>query len=987
MQRMIVALWLFFFAMGTLIAQQPFFRNYQIKDGLLSNYIYSVFQDSKGYIWLSSDVGISRFDGQSFTNYNTAHGMPDNEVFSMYEARDGRIWFATLTGKVCFYYHGRIFSENNLPFLKRCDVKGMIINIIEMDDGRMAYCSTHKVLIIDLQQQKVEVRPCDEGILAAWKHKDGHLMGIGKALGRIEKKGLQPQISAPSITQPVRAIQLGETMLISCNRKLYKFFSGAGRPQYRELLSPLDKHNEFIFLRQQGQQIWAGTRNGVYLLDFPSLHIKQHFLAGRSVSSVMQDREGGLWFSTFEEGLFYVPAPNIQHFTTQDGLLFNRITCLSKDAQQRLWIGSESSAYSIYDGKKMRSRQIFPENVKNKNIRNIRHFPDGTTLVIGKAATLYLRNGVEKYLCHRSSDVNIDQNGDYWIGVTGLYHIEPENLPKILVSPQVLQRYGLDSLYSRFKRIRLPGLRVERIVFDEAQRKWLATPNGLFCFQGEEAEKLILPYGTKDLDFDEQTQTLWVLTESKGLFAIRQGKVIDSIAVANQRGSVICWDMCRDENHEIWIGSAGGLFRVMGQPGQLKLIDYWGVLGLGAEKINALEIMGDHIYIGKDDGLLRVPRAFLASPALPPIVLLKSLRYNDSLRRAPTAQTVAIKSLKGPLSFEYEGLSYREAQNLRYRYRLLGLDDKWYETSNEAVEYANLPAGHYTFEVMALNGAGAASAHSSQLRLRVYPPFWQESWFYVLITATLILLIIGYVRAREQKLRRKYEIENLLMKSSQENLELQKRVSDLRMLALRLQMNPHFIFNALNTIKGYYGQDKMVEANAFIGKFARLLRLNLDYSDGLIPLDQEMELLRIYVHLSQIRYPDKIELEIHCATGINPAEILIPSMLIQPFVENAVIHGVVPKKRKGLIRLDFSIHSAYLQVRVKDDGVGRAASSQHKIRDVHKPLATQITSDRLKLLGQNGSPALLIHDLVDEQGQPAGTEVQLLIPYQSKNKP
>jgi len=103
MYRKISVLLLLFFAIGHLIAQQPFFKNYQIKDGLVSNYTYFVFQDSKGYIWVGSDVGVSRFDGQTFTNYNTAHGMPDNEVFSIYEDKAGRLWFATLTGKPCFF--------------------------------------------------------------------------------------------------------------------------------------------------------------------------------------------------------------------------------------------------------------------------------------------------------------------------------------------------------------------------------------------------------------------------------------------------------------------------------------------------------------------------------------------------------------------------------------------------------------------------------------------------------------------------------------------------------------------------------------------------------------------------------------------------------------------------------------------------------------------------------------------------------------------
>ena len=234
MYRVIAALWFVFFAIEPLIAQQPFFKNYQIKDGLLSNYIYSVFQDSKGYIWVSSDVGISRFDGQSFTNYNTAHGMPDNEVFSMYEARDGRLWFATLRGKPCFYFRDSIFSENNLPFLKRCDVQGMIINIIELEDGRIAYCSTHKVLIIDLLRKKVEERSCGEGIILAWKNRFGQLMGAGRDFGPITKHGIQAEMIPPAILQPARAIPAGDSVLISTRpgfvvaRSIGSFCSSSG---------------------------------------------------------------------------------------------------------------------------------------------------------------------------------------------------------------------------------------------------------------------------------------------------------------------------------------------------------------------------------------------------------------------------------------------------------------------------------------------------------------------------------------------------------------------------------------------------------------------------------------------------------------------------------------------------------------------------------------------------------------------------------------
>ena len=158
--------------------------------------------------------------------------------------------------------------------------------------------------------------------------------------------------------------------------------------------------------------------------------------------------------------------------------------------------------------------------------------------------------------------------------------------------------------------------------------------------------------------------------------------------------------------------------------------------------------------------------------------------------------------------------------------------------------------------------------------------------------------------------------------------------------------------------------------------------MNLDYSDDLIPLDQEMELLRIYLQLSQIRYPDKINFQINLAPGLNPMEIMIPSMLLQPFVENAVIHGVVPKKGIGDITVDFQVSGAEIVATIRDTGVGRAASAKLKLRDPHKPLATQITLERLQFLREKATDMpLQIHDLY-EKGKPSGTEVVLHIPFQ-----
>ena len=973
------------FLKGLLTAQQPFSINYQAKEGLFSNYIYFVYLDSKGYIWVGSDIGVSRFDGNSFTHFNTAHGLSDNEVFSMLEDRKGRLWFATLNGKPCFYQNGTIYSEKNLPLLKQCDVGGLVLRIFEQQNGNLNFCSTQKIRSVNLDAGRCEEISFPMGLYDAWENQDGTIGCIGnQSLQVIEKSGVVSSMYMPLIPPPIRALLLGDTILISSSNQVLICERQTGR--IIQTLSLLEAGSEIIDLRMNNGQIWLGTRKGSFSFDYPSFRPLQRYLPGRSVTSMLEDREGGRWFSTLEEGLFYIPAPDILHFTTAEGLVYNRIICLSRDASGRLWIGSEGSTFSIFDGKVMRTRQILKETVKNKNILNIRHLPDHGTLVVGKSGTLILRNGTERFLYQRAADINIDRQGDYWVGLAGLYRIKKAQIPHKIFPPERLSQAAGYQLYSIAPAQRLSDLRVEKIEFDQQNRIWLATSTGLYTGIDSTQYKCVLPYVTRDILFDSSRQVLWALSESKGLFAIQNGRVTDSIPIVNSRGGVICRDFCLDSEGNLWIGSAGGLFEVTGEPGRLQLTNYWGVYGLGGEKINAVEVIDDQIFIGKDDGLLRIPKNILRYSVPSPPVWIKSVQINNKTRPFTGQERIEMKYGEGSVYVEFEGLSFREVQNIRYRYRLRGLDDNWRETGNEAIEFAALRPGHYILEVFSINGSGVPCARPAVLKLQVLPPFWMRAWFLLLVAGGLAAAGIAYIRWREKRLRSAYEVKRRLTESSRLNAELQQKNTELRMLALRLQMNPHFIFNALNTIKGYYGQEKVVEANAFIGRFARLLRLNLDYSDAMIPLEYEIELLQIYLQLSQTRYPGKIGLEIFVDPALQRTNILIPSMLVQPFVENAVIHGLVPKAGSGQVFIGFYKNDGEIRVCIKDDGIGRAASGKLQLRNMQKPLATQITTDRLRLLrpGQQ-EPPVTIRDLYDSNGAAAGTEVILLIPFQNNH--
>ncbi len=982
--RLLIVLFVLFGTGITCLAQQPFYINYQTKEGLFSHYTYYVYQDKRGYMWTASDVGVSRFDGNTFTHFNTGHGLSCNEVFSMLEDRHERLWFATLNGKPCFYHKGLIYSEKNLPLLRQCQMEGLVFRLLERRDGSIVMASAAKIIAIDIETSQVEVLASGStSILDIWENADGSISWYDRQ--RIYTTGRNPIELAglPVFNKPFRALAIGYTLIFTSMQSIYLCDLASRR--LLQQFSPAPAGEHIISLKYQNGLLWVGTRKGMYTYSYPDFQLQAKYLPDMSVSSFCEDREGGWWFSTLEAGLFYAPAPAILHYDTSQGLLFDRIYCLSRDASNRLWIGSEGSTFSILENKKLRTRRVISDAPKYVSILSIRHFPGNRTWVSGLGGTLMIDGKREQYLYNRSADVNIDVEGNYWIGLTGLYRVQHDQASQTITSTRFLNMAGVAERFKYSAARRLSNLRVNKIEFDASSRIWLATSTGLYVGLDSTHYSPVLPYVTRDILMDSARQVMWVLTETDGLFVLQNGRVIDSLRLANSRGDVICQDVCSDEKGNIWVGGLGGLFNVSGMPGHWQLTSYWGVYGLEREKINAIEVLNGEVYLGKDDGLLVIPENVLTRSIPAPPIRISSVQIG---RKPQDFDNKEVEMAYGsePLVVEFEGLSFREAPNIRYRYRLSGFDDHWHETALKSVEFAALRPGHYVLEVFSTNASGNLSAQPATLRFHVAPPFWLSAWFVVVVLALLALAAVAYIRWREARLHHSYDVERRLMDSSRENAELQQRNTELRMLSLRLQMNPHFIFNALNTIKGYYGQEKFVEANAFIGRFARLLRINLDYSDALIPLDRELELLQIYVQLSQTRYPDKITLDLQVSPELRAADILIPSMLIQPFVENAVIHGLVPRPKGGLVSIKFDLNNTEIKVHIRDNGIGRSAASLMRLQSEHKHLATQITTERLQLLKpEQSAPAVLIQDLYDEQGVAAGTAVTLFIPFQKNH--
>ena len=272
-----------------------------------------------------------------------------------------------------------------------------------------------------------------------------------------------------------------------------------------------------------------------------------------------------------------------------------------------------------------------------------------------------------------------------------------------------------------------------------------------------------------------------------------------------------------------------------------------------------------------------------------------------------------------------------------------GLHKNWHTTKERIVSFETLKSGDYSFKLIATNSLNQES------EMIVFPfsiaiPIWKKTGFIVSVILLLILLIGSIIYARTQRIRKQYELEKQIIASEIEKLELEKAYLLAEQKAGVLQMNPHFLFNSLNTIKGYYAQNKFSEANRFISKFSKLLRHILECNTQFISLEKEIEILSIYLELMQKRHDNLFEYEV--ISDIDMAEkFLIPPMILQPLIENAVIHGVVPAN-KGYVKVHFYQEDNYLKCTVIDNGVG----FNHWHKQTHESVGISNVKDRLELL-------------------------------------
>jgi anti-sigma regulatory factor (Ser/Thr protein kinase) len=471
---------------------------------------------------------------------------------------------------------------------------------------------------------------------------------------------------------------------------------------------------------------------------------------------------------------------------------------------------------------------------------------------------------------------------------------------------------------------------------------------------------------------EDRFGNLWIATRGEGVYTI-YGKQKWHFGEEEGVAGNTCRVITKDENGNIWVGTNRGVSMISNfnrSTGKAEIRSFNTTHGLLCDEVKSLLCHDGKLWMGSNEGLCWIDISSLTKNAVQPPVYITSILFGtDPVKLNADAEfSYSDKTIR----VFVEGLCFRDPQGLRYKYRLVGGDEHWIITANREISFSGLSPGEYQLQIIAVNSDGTESTHPSVFTFHILTPFYATWWF--ILFSISILIVFGW---RVAALRIK-----MIQKRTKEKSDTEKRIAELRLKALRAQMNPHFIFNAINSIQHFVLQNDSEQAYNYLAKFSRLIRLVLDQSQSeSIPLDQELKMLNLYIELEQLRFERPFTYKIKVDEELTDQNIRIPGMLVQPFIENAIWHGLLPKKSgEAAIKISFSKRENDVVIVIEDNGVGRKISEQSKTEDgKRKSYGLQITEERLRLAENKNSdqPLIKITDLKDEKGNPSGTKVEI----------
>jgi hypothetical protein len=680
-----------------------------------------------------------------------------------------------------------------------------------------------------------------------------------------------------------------------------------------------------------------------------------------------RDYEGGIWLGSYDKGLFYIPDIRVSLLNKKNGLKDEHITAITYN-QDKIYVGTISGqVYELINNNSFRHLYNLNFLSTTQNQINTIWFDNQQNMWIGTMHGVFL---VQK---DKNSIIKIYNEGRVINNVKSFAQIGN----KVWIAAEGSLGYVLLETEKIVYQETPIHFKINALIADNNDELWLGTQSGLWKYN----QRFFNYFGYKNkslkgiinsLTFDKSHQ-LWIATQKNGVFCLKNNYVKH---FTTHNG------LSDNEVKNIYINKKGLPIAVI--PGKglnvineyNRITEYTVKNSLPTNTINQVLECNNLLYCASDKGLILFKEYETKQKIKIPKTYIYQVKVNETPINFSSLKNIKLKPHQNNIDVYFKSISFKNQGKTLYRYRLLGIHDQWQYTQETELRFLNLNDGEYHLQIQAQNCEGKWGNDASQLTFSIAAPFYERAWF---IISAIILIATTSGKIVNIQLRKKHYKE-----IQQERLK--RRLIDLELQALRAQMNPHFIFNAINSIQLFIINNEASEAQKYLSKFAKLMRNVLDNSKtSHISLEKEIQTIQLYMDLESLRFEDHFEYTITIDPTINGSYTEIPSMLIQPFVENAIWHGLMHKQGKGLITINITkITENLIKCTVEDNGIGRKKAEEYKSKNkiAHKSFGMMITKERLQILNQRQASNLTVEvtDLYNSLNEAIGTKVDIYIP-------
>ncbi len=964
-------------------AQELEFKVFNATDGLPSNTVYGAFQDSKGFIWFTTESGVSRFDGYNFKNFTVNDGLSDNEVFGAYEDSKGRIWFRTFNGKVSYWYKGRIVNADVDPGLKPLNADSKINAIVEDRNGNIWIAHEHffcGLYTSDNKAYQLHIKD-DSYLFYMWLDDQGYPYGV---LDKDIVKFYDNDLTKLKF-EIVNSLDNFAQRILFHNNKLITTAEGKLRgvsiyenvyDKRKSLAVELPGYQLTNFSVTSQNDLWVCTYNGVKRFNNNYLDVENatHYLLGTQISSVLQDISGNYWFTSLDKGVFYGSEKRIKKYDQKNGLFSASIISIASGKNGEVWLGHADSGLSHVKNGQVSSIPLSQENSPYlSKIRALVKSHNSDTLYICASSGLYRQvssNSMTKLIAATCVCFSENDDGVKYFGTAKeIYKINNTSFSARWQNVPINEPH-LGTLFHL-----VLDKRVSAVNQDNFGNVWYGCNDDLIKIdeEGLHSMKEIDDYfdcRIKDLKSGENGK-LWVATDGKGLL-IYDGDGVKSIAEDQGLSSNICNSIYLENDTTAWVATNRGVNKVVITKEKMSIKYLNKGDGLSSDQINDLIMANDSIWVATGNGLNVFHKSLIYSQDNIPVVNITDFRVVGESMLGTTINS--FNHQENNIEIDFVGLAYNNTENIRYRYSLQNhynpnLFNKivWQYTKNTVVEFSSLNPGNYTFLLSARLKNGTWNA-PKLVRFVIEKPYWQNYWFIGFFGVMMIVGIWQSVAMYYSYRRKKFLLKQRLLES--------------KLQAFRAQINPHFMFNALNSIQKFFMNNQVYDAQSYLAKFSRLMRLIVDNSDkNELTVEEELNVLKHYLDIEQLRVNNKFRYVIEVDDTIDSTYQNIPTMIIQPFVENAIWHGIMPKTDPGVIKIKIFKPKKRVTITVEDNGIGRKESIRRKVNNQNSA-GIRLVKERLAMLSKQKNSKFSLHilDLEDASGEGLGTKVEIIIP-------